>query len=328
MVPFSKIVAVLLAVATFQNPFKGMDSHAIRKSLSNTLDFFFCLAFVSVVLIQLGLVKVSPLESRGYDALSELILGLGKALFFILLPTILLCWMLRGIEGLAVRVAIYGAFAVIGVAGYHFAMERAKADAKGGETTARANVEVREVQAHADYAARLAELSAEAHVRWRADVEAAGAWGGDGVVPPMLVVTNPGSSSLKVTNQASRTICVGIARVLRKPGTDVYDRCPQDIGRRCSEILPGRSAQVGMFPDTASPACGGGFYEYRIGTPMQPKPSWWSRSALDDFDRHPPDPMAGLTNLPTMRLRGEIAILEDMLAEKDRAKRWREASHR
>jgi hypothetical protein len=92
--------------------------------------------------------------------------------------------------------------------------------------------------------------------------------------------------------------------------------------------MPGRSADIGMFPDAASPACRARHFEYRIGSPMQPEPSWWSRSALDDFDRHPPDPMAGLTNLPTMQVRGEIAILEDMLAEKDRATRWREASHR
>lgn len=352
MLPVAKILAVLLALVTSHIPFEGKDSIDTRKALSNTLDFLFCLAIVSVVVIQLGALKVSPLESRGYEALGELFMLLGalalKALFLILLPTILLSRLLRRVEGLALRIAIYGVFAVIGAAGYHFATQRAEADAKVAESarqqqahlrqadqraddsmkTARANAEVREVQARKDYVARLTALSTEAHLRWRADVEAAGAWGTDGVIPPMLVVTNPGSSNVKVTSLASRKICLGLARVLRKPGTDVYERCPYDIGRQCSLIMPGRSAEFGMLADAASPACSARHYEYRIGTPLQPEPSWWSRSALDDFDRHPPDPMAGLTNLPTMQVRGEIAILEDMLAEKDRATRWREASHR
>lgn len=352
MAPVAKILVVLLAIVTGGGPFEGMDSSARRKALSNTLDFFFCLAFVSIVVIQLGAFKSSPLESHGYTALADLFVVLGalalRALFFILVPTILLCLLLRRIEGLAPRIAIYGVFAAIGAVGYHFAMQRAAADAKvaayamdqksrlqqmeqRAETpmkAARAQAESREMQSHADYVARLAVLRAEAQARWRADVEAAGAWGVDGDIPPMLVVTNSGSVRVKVTNLGGRKICLALARVLRKAGTDVYERCAHDIGRQCTGIMPGRSAELGMFPDANSPACGAQQYEYRIGSPLEPEPSWWSRSALEDFDRHPPDPKAGLANLPTMQLRGEIAIVEDQLAEKDRATRWRLASHR
>ncbi len=359
MVPIVKILVVALAtllpklIPGGSNPRdRPMDAAAARKALSNGLDFIFSVAFTAFLSIQLGAFKVSPLQSRGYDALGELILVLGmlalKGIFFILLPAILLCMLLRGIEGLGGRLVIYGIFAVIGATGYHFAMQRAKADAETAERahraaesarqaeqkaavsmeTARANAKVRESQQRTDYAAQLASLRTEAHQRWRADVEAAGVWGTEGVVPPMLVVRDLGNTQTRVTNLASKTVCVGLARVLRKPGTDVYERCPHDIGRRCIGIRSGGYADIPLYPDPTTRACAAGLLEYRVGTPLEPEPTWWSRSALDDFDRHPPDPNPARTSLQTLQMRGEIALLEKMLAETDRATRWRESSHR
>lgn len=169
--------------------------------------------------------------------------------------------------------------------------------------------------------ARFESLSARARLRWLQDVEAAGAVGMPGARPPMLSVTKASGGRLEIRNLLDKTVCVSVARI-RMQGTAVL-RCPLDNINACRDILPGATRTIYQRQGETQPACSSSQLEFRVGTPMSPEPSWWSRSALDTFDatRVPRD--VGYRDYPIDRLRGELAILEAALAETDRAARWR-----
>jgi hypothetical protein len=316
------------------------------QQLSNMLDAVFSLLFCAAVSILLGAFRVKPLESRGYDALGELMVVLMvlalKGVFFVVLPAVLLCMFLSRLEGLKGRLVIYGVFGLIGAGAWQlaerraeqkarysadreYAAERIRKESQHTELTveqARAEAARREAVTLADNRKQMLELTGEAHRRWREDIESAGAIGDDGMIPDMLRVQVTGNWQFRITNNSPRRICLELFRVLKR-GNTVYHRCEKDWNSGCREMAPLKTADFSMPPERNSPACSDGQLEFRIGTPLKPEPSWWSRSAIDDFDRHPPDLKGKFDRMDNFQLRSEIAILEKILAEQDRAARWR-----
>jgi hypothetical protein len=169
---------------------------------------------------------------------------------------------------------------------------------------------------------RLRELDTQTRVRWRQDIDAANAKGPPGLVPPMLQVTQPVPYAWQVANRSDKMVCVSIARVRAAEGAAGYERCPSDNDNTCREIAPGGSRQFAIMRNDQVRACLRSQLEFRVGTPQRPEPSFWSDSALQDFDTAPPKP-AAYADLDDTRLRDEIALLEKLLAERDRASRWR-----
>ena len=103
--------------------------------------------------------------------------------------------------------------------------------------------------------ARLLELRNQARDRWRADVQAAGAFGAEGEFPPMLRVFQDGPYEVNITNAGPTRACVKLVRTIRKPGTEVYLRCPADLFRECKDIPSRATVKFYMQFDERSPAC-------------------------------------------------------------------------
>jgi hypothetical protein len=186
--------------------------------------------------------------------------------------------------------------------------------------------QARETAKKAEYAARLekiAALNSDVESKWRADVEAARLTAEPGAVPPMLkVVEIP--NAVTVTNLLDdQAVCVSLQRVAhRSSRANDYDRCHLDTDT-CRELLPRASFRFPQYATGNPPACQKSPLEFRVGTPLNPEPSWWSRSALEDFDARPaPEPLRTQSE-DLWPLRGNIAELNNLLAESDRVQRWR-----
>jgi hypothetical protein len=269
-------------------------------------------------------------------------LGL-KAVLFVLLPTIFLCLLLRRFESLLPRLVVYGVVSLIGAGLYvaaqksaeaealRLAREKAAAEASRQQLErealtmelARVNAAQREAEDLKNSKQRLLDLRNQARDRWRTDVQAAGAFGDEGAMPPMLRVFQDGPYAVKVTNAGANKACVKLVRSMRKPGTNIHLRCPSDLFRDCQDIAPSVTVKFFFQFDERSPACDEQHYEFRVGTPLKPEPSWWSASALAQFDERPPDMREPVISDEILVVRSEIARLEKLLAESGRASRWR-----
>jgi hypothetical protein len=171
-------------------------------------------------------------------------------------------------------------------------------------------------------AARLAELRNSVAVKWRADVDAAHAHGEPGIVPPMLDVREERFSVEVINRLADRPVCVQLQRVSRRSTrANDYDRCRLDL-ETCRDIEPGALHRFQLFNTGNPAACMAAPLEFRVGTPMHPEPTWWSRSALEDFDAAPPTVATVASATEKRQLRGDIAELEALLSETGRAARW------
>jgi hypothetical protein len=62
--------------------------------------------------------------------------------------------------------------------------------------------------------------------------------------------------------------------------------------------------------------------EFRVGTPMDPEPTWWSHSALEDFDAAQPAAPTVASATEKWQLRSDTAELEALLSETSRAAGW------
>ncbi len=170
-------------------------------------------------------------------------------------------------------------------------------------------------------AARLSELWGRVLDTWRADIKAAQAFERTGVIPPMLEVEEAGAF-VRVTNIGRKPICLRLTRVARNSTrpNDVA-RCMLD-SENCREIAPGAEQRFQLFRAGNPPDCYHALLEFRVGTPLDPEPTWWSASALEEFDVTPRPQLPGQLSQP-----GERAAMTErlnaLLAETDRATRWR-----
>jgi hypothetical protein len=319
---------------------------SLASGISRNLDVFFSVAICGALAWALGALRIKPLESRGYDALSELIIALSvlglKAVLLVLLPAFFLYRLLRSFEGLTLRLVVYGILAAVGFAGWHSTQQRraalAAAQTSAREAAheaarraqretltmeqARANAARKEVEEHERAVAELVELTVQVYAKWSQDLQAAHAIGLEGERPPMLAIGDPGSDVLTVTNLSYGTACVKLVRVLRNPGSQAYLRCPLDTERDCTDIRRGQTANFGMLRHAGNDACQRGTLEYRVGTWLKPEPSWWSMSALEDATAQASDFRDRYARMTTIDLINERARLEKLLTESDRARRW------
>jgi hypothetical protein len=170
-------------------------------------------------------------------------------------------------------------------------------------------------------AARLSDLWGRVLDKWRADIKSAQATERTGVIPPMLEVEEAGAF-VRVTNIGKKQICLRLTRVARNSTrpNDVA-RCVLD-SETCREIAPGHTQRFQLFRAGNAPDCYHALLEFRVGTPLAPEPTWWSASALEEFDVSPRPGLPGELNQP-----GEMAAttekLNALLVESDRAARWK-----
>jgi hypothetical protein len=152
--------------------------------------------------------------------------------------------------------------------------------------------------------------------KWRADLLTANAIGEIGAAPPMLRVHETGTQ-VQLTNRGAEPLCVALSRVTR-PDTDAVQRCR--IGpERCSLVKPGATIRLQILRNGATEACQNAAFEYRVGNVDFPEPSWWSRSAINEFD----DPPHDIGYKDDADLQADIARFEATVEDADRAARWR-----
>jgi len=173
------------------------------------------------------------------------------------------------------------------------------------------------------YLQQTAALIAQVEAKWRADVEAAGVSGALGAVPPMLAVEEHTNYVIVTNKLADRAVCVQLQRVSRRSqkGND-YDRCRLDLDR-CRELQPRASLHFQQYRTGNPPDCANTPLEYRVGGPFAPEPTWWTRTALEDFDARPPPEPLRRGSTESWPLRGNEQKLRQLLEETDRATRWR-----
>ena len=170
-------------------------------------------------------------------------------------------------------------------------------------------------------AARLSDLWGRVLDKWRADITSAQATERTGVIPPMLEVEEAGAF-VRVTNIGKKQVCLRLTRVARN------SRRPNDVARcmldseTCRQIAPGDTQRFQLFRAGNPPDCYHALLEFRVGTPLDPEPTWWSASALEEFDVSPRPELPG-----ELKQTGEIAAttakLNALLVDGDRAARWK-----
>ena len=135
-----------------------------------------------------------------------------------------------------------------------------------------------------DYAAAKLRL----RMSWTDDLRAAGAHGGEGVVPPMLEVVDSGQG-VEVTNTGKEPLCLDLRRSTAKVGGLEY-QCALWSQRgalhSCVKYAPGQKEFLRMSsarPDL--PDCSGQPLEFRVGTWEEKGPGWWSDVAIDAYDQ-------------------------------------------
>jgi hypothetical protein len=130
----------------------------------------------------------------------------------------------------------------------------------------------------------------EVRARWRADLQAAGAYGPPGTEPPMLEISEQDDGRLIIANISGKRIeRIRVARVVRdSSGADGWARCFLESKLRRSEYgsIPKDGLEEFVLPGRlADQQCAGGQLEFRVGDEQRPEPSWWTDSALIGYDR-------------------------------------------
>jgi hypothetical protein len=316
-----------------------------RLVIGRSLDFMFWFWVTLLIARAMGALEVhEEVEASGFDAIVAIVLGLLwwgiKGVLFVLVPTFLICALLRRFESLLPRLVVYGVGAAIGAWVY------VRAEASQAQAAARlAMVEVQKQVAaeqdlereqaelaarqydeehRADYLKQLMTLAAQAHRRWREDLQAAGTIGPDDVSPPFLAVTEPMPHIKRVRNAARDTLCVKLVRVQRGTRADSYYHCKHDLRLQCVAIAPGASVDIALPPDATEYGCHDSQLEYRVGDALSAGPSWWSDSAVRSLEQDRPDFRAKYQKLGVAEVKAEIGRIQALLEEPERAARWRE----
>jgi hypothetical protein len=340
------VILIIAILSGRRNPLEN-DARIGFALLRVVIGFFVSLAMTYYGALALGVFNVSPIESRGLGAIPELIGALAllalKGLVCVLLPAILLSIFLSKIGSLAARIVLYIAFGTVAVGSWythHQQVKQATETAARAEreqqrerdferqqtelaTQARIDSDRREVERRTNLLDRIVKLQDQARKRWREDLEAAGAIGEPGEAPPFLDLRDNGAQGLALTNLSSGRVCVKVVRIHASPNSRYVERCQFDVNAPCSDVYSTRSLRLTRLGRGTSQSCDSLNLEYRIGDPRSQGLSWWSRSALQEFDLTAPEPREFYQQLPEVQLLGEVSILEKSLAEPDRAARWR-----
>jgi hypothetical protein len=186
-----------------------------------------------------------------------------------------------------------------------------------------AEVRAREQKEIADHQTLIARAHADSIAlakRWREDLLAARRFTAEGIVPPFISITQNGRH-VNVTNVTSQSLCLQLARVAMRPDGG-YERC--QLGENsCREIPAGQSFRFQLYSAGNSPTCFEAPLEFRIGNPESPEPSWWSSTALTNFDELWPLDLEDFRRMQPDQLYRKVAAHEALLGQADRAARWR-----
>jgi hypothetical protein len=335
------LVSVAFVLEQLNSDREGLPARVV---IGRALDFMFWFGFTLLIARALGAFELHEIEASGYDAIVPIMLALLwwllKGVLFVLVPTFLISAALRSFESLLPRLIVYGVAASVAAFVYTRAETQSQAEvarlaaietkkqvaADQALERERAEAAARQFdeEHHADYLKQLMSLAAQAHRRWQRDLQTASSIGRDDVPPPVLSVTDPMPHVRRVRNAARVTLCVQLVRTQRSALADNYYHCDRDLRRQCVDIAPGASADFALPPDETAYGCHDSYLEYRIGGALMAGPSWWSYSAARGLERDPPDFRALYGKLSAAEIKAEIERIEALLAEPERAARWRE----
>lgn len=321
---------------------EGTPTHVI---IGRSLDFMFWLGLWGFVAHQLGAFEIHEVEANGFDVIIAIVAGLlwllVKGVLFVLVPTVLMCALLSRFASLLPRLVVYGLAATAAAWVYQRAqlqaqaevarraneeaMQRVAAEQALEREQAEARARKYDEQHQGDHLKQLMTLAAQAHRRWQDDLQAAGTIGRDDVPPPVLLVTTPVPHVKRVRNTAREPLCVQLVRTQRAATANTYYHCNRDLREQCIDIAPGASVDFALPRDETAYGCDDGYIEYRIGDALRAGPSWWSYSAVRSLERDRPDFRARYQKLSVPEIKTEIQRIEGLLAEPDRAARWRKA---
>jgi hypothetical protein len=93
-------------------------------------------------------------------------------------------------------------------------------------------------------------------------------------------------------------------------------------GDACVRIDSGSTRQFQTFRSGNPAGCLNAPLEFRVGTPFDPEPSWWSYSALEGLE-FGAAPMATDARLSSEDIAAKIQRLEGLLVDVTRAARWK-----
>lgn len=161
--------------------------------------------------------------------------------------------------------------------------------------------------------AKLEALRVSNRRSWLARIEASGASGAPGTVPPMLEVNVRRLGVLQVKNLSAASTCVRLARVAppRESG-EGWVRCELDASNTCLEIPAGASRFITLESGGPTGGCPNSRLEFRVGHEEMAGPSWWTQTALADLEHSGPKADTSHLGWTAERLRSEIAALEKL----------------
>jgi hypothetical protein len=136
------------------------------------------------------------------------------------------------------------------------------------------------------------EVKRQAELReWLRELQASGAYGPPGAVPPMLKVEDDGLLA-RVTKLGSGDIPVQLDRIRRAADGSPAVRCPMTVVDRVGVAYQAGTNLFYLFPQkdyvfTAAPKCAEAFkgapLEFRVGgTHPAYRAGWWTETALKD----------------------------------------------
>jgi hypothetical protein len=167
----------------------------------------------------------------------------------------------------------------------------------------------------------LEALATKVARKWRLDVANAKAHGPLGQLPPMLAMTLLRDGEVELTNKGAVNVCVNAARVELNKAGQIFGRCWL-AARHCQVIPAGETRRLKTYLPTTPTACAARQVEFRVGSMLDPEPSWWTDTALQEFDAQPPGTGRFLDNMPIEMLKAERAYLLGLMGTDDRDARW------
>jgi hypothetical protein len=190
------------------------------------------------------------------------------------------------------------------------------------EAPSRARVISADDETRLELVEELEGLAGKVARKWRLDVQNAKAHGPLGEIPPMLALKLLPEGEADLTNKGSVSVCVNAARVELNKSGQIFGRCWL-AARHCQVIPAGETRRLKTYLRTTPTACAARQVEFRVGSMMDPEPSWWTDTALREFDAQPPGTGRFLDNMPIEMLKAERAYLLGLMGSDERDARWR-----
>jgi hypothetical protein len=175
-----------------------------------------------------------------------------------------------------------------------------------------------------DTIAEIAAVHNRAMREWLDDLEAAGAHGPAGEMPPMLRVSDSGAGT-RVRNLASQSVCVRVSRQRQSPDGQGRTQCLLMNPRRganCTIIGVDREEWFEL-PDREHADCAGQPLSFRVGDSRSANIVWWSDPELDLLEREIRKPTGHYGSTGSFTADEALGQYRALLRQGDRAALWR-----